>query len=644
MVLEEYLKAQKMAQKAFKNATSKGRYPYLPVLDEILSHAETEGEVYLGVMEIPLYQVVGTSTFGRTQAFATNYMPLLKADSEFAAKWVNLYQAQLDEGIHDAVKVYEYMNRYYVEEGNKRVSVLKYVNAPSILANVYRKVPKLTDDLETQIYYEFMDFFEKTRIPYVKFSELGSYEKLMLEVNGNTNEWNEEQVRDFNSFHLAFFTAFENQGGEKLDFVNCDDALIYFLSLYPFEESKNLSSEEIDDKLKGIWAEFELLDKEDSVELLMDPTEEKKIVSTVLSKITNRKKKIAFIYDKEPEESEWIYSHELGRLHIEDAFGRQIETSAHVVYDYEDGAEKTLRDVCENGTDIVFVVTPQLVRACVKVAADYSNVHILNCSLNSSHNTIRTYYARMYEAKFLTGVIAGAMCKNDRLGYVAGYPIYGSVANINAFALGARMTNPRVKVYVAWSSVKNFDIEGYFKENEISYISGQDMITPGNKAREFGLYKEKHNHTQNLATSLCHWGAMYEEIINSIYRGGFEADESSEDKALNYWWGLSAGVVDVITSTKLDSGLTKLVSLLKKNIKKGVFHPFTGPIADQDGEMVVSDCEIVSPQDIITMDWFVENVVGVIPTLDELSESAKQIVRLRGLDATNPDMGGKTLL
>ena len=112
MAYEDYIKAQKMGLKAFKAATSHGQYPYLPVLDEILSHADIECEVSLGVMNIPLNQVVGTSTFGRTQAFASNFMPLLDYGSEFSVKWSFLVDAQIEEGIHDAIKVYEYMNKY----------------------------------------------------------------------------------------------------------------------------------------------------------------------------------------------------------------------------------------------------------------------------------------------------------------------------------------------------------------------------------------------------------------------------------------------------------------------------------------------------------------------------------------------------
>ena len=123
MATEAYGKALRMAQRAYRSDITRGRYPYLQVLDELLSFTNVEAEADLGLVDIPLDQVVGTKTAGRTRAFASNFMPLLGEDSEFAMKWISLYRAHMDEGIRDPIIAYEFMNRFYVVEGNKRVSV-----------------------------------------------------------------------------------------------------------------------------------------------------------------------------------------------------------------------------------------------------------------------------------------------------------------------------------------------------------------------------------------------------------------------------------------------------------------------------------------------------------------------------------------
>ena len=176
----DYQEALKLGKKEQKRCLANGRSPYLPVLDEILTHAEIQTEQQMGLMSIPLDKVVGTSTRGRTYSFAANFMPILDARTEFGFKWATLADAQVAEGIRDPIIAYEYMDRYYVVEGNKRVSVLKYFKSDSIMAYVTRKLPKKTDDKEVKLYYEYIDFQEKTGIYSLAFSRLGSAEKLLM--------------------------------------------------------------------------------------------------------------------------------------------------------------------------------------------------------------------------------------------------------------------------------------------------------------------------------------------------------------------------------------------------------------------------------------------------------------------------------
>ena len=182
MSIIEYEKAQKMGVKAYKTAVQKGMHPYLPVLDEILSENDIVKEVSLGVVRVPLSRVVGTSTRSRTYSFANNFMPILEPKTEFAYKWSALADAQMHEGIRDPIKVYEYLNYYYVIEGNKRASVMKFFDALEIPAEVIRKIPKKTEEKENKIYYEFMDFNKITGINDIWVSDEGNFQKLINNV------------------------------------------------------------------------------------------------------------------------------------------------------------------------------------------------------------------------------------------------------------------------------------------------------------------------------------------------------------------------------------------------------------------------------------------------------------------------------
>ena len=139
---ECYQKALKQGRKAHRESVHQGKYPYLQALDDILEGTMVAGQVDLGVIEIPIEKVVGTKTSGRTNSFSADFLPLLGENTEFAMKWRKLCAAHLgDEGIRDPIRCYEYLGRFYVQEGNKRVSVLKYFVASTIPGYVIRVLP-----------------------------------------------------------------------------------------------------------------------------------------------------------------------------------------------------------------------------------------------------------------------------------------------------------------------------------------------------------------------------------------------------------------------------------------------------------------------------------------------------------------------
>ena len=631
---QEYTEALKLGKKEYKSCVSQGRFPYLPVLDDILSREEVRTEQNMGLIQIPLDFVVGTSTMGRTYSFAANFMPILRENTEFAVKWANLSDAQINEGIRDPIVAYEYMNRYYVVEGNKRVSVLKYFKADSIVANVTRKIPKYSEDEDVKIYYEYMKFNEITGLFNIEFSNPGMAEQL-LELTGCTTRRDPEVRSEFNSLLLHFTRAYEFRGGSKLP-ITVGDALTAFINVYGYKESLAMSDAEMNTNVVKCWNEFVVLTHKHTVGLVMDPTsvQEKKSLLSYLLPTSNRKFTVAFLYPKSPEESDWIYAHELGRNYLEETFPDQMKTICCVSGVHEENVEDVLSEVIRNGADIVFEVAPQMMKPSLKIAVDHPDVKILNCTLNTSHKYIRTYYARMYEAKFIAGVIAGALADNNKIAYIADYPIYGMIANINAFALGASFTNPRAQIYLEWSTKKDYDREHFLTENDISVVSDQDMITPSDTKRQFGLYRIEEGRTLNLAMPLWNWGIFYEKMIQSILAGSYQTEGNSEDRALNYWWGMSAGVIDMICSNNVPAGVRRLADHLKHDIKKGDMVPFYGEIYSQDGELRNKSNVAMKPEAIMEMDWLVANVKGSIPTMDTLIDAAQTVVQLKGVEET----------
>ncbi len=638
MSANEYLKAQKLGEKRYQAAVAKNEYPYLPVLDEIISPSDTVGEVNLGLQTISLDRVVGTATAARTTAFASNFMPILDYHTEFGAKWSALCASHIEEGIHDPIKVYEYMNKFYVIEGNKRVSVLKYFGADSVPAMVTRKIPRKNDSIENKVYYEFMDFHKQTGINYVHFSQTGGYDKLREFIGlDNDRELSDDERLDFNSAHLAFERAYlAKKGSEELT-ITIDDAMLVFLNVYGYEALKKMSAAEVKDSVEKVWTEIVLSSKKKEQAVLpkLDPVEPKKsILGLVIKPAAPSNLKVAFVYDKTPASSVWTYCHELGRLDMQNKLGDAVDSSTFCNVDTQAKLVECLNKLVDEKYDVIFTTGPEMLPEALKVAVLHPDIKILNCSLSLANSHVRTYYARMYEVKFITGMIAGSLCADGQIGYVADYPIFGTTANINAFAIGARMVNPRAKIYLQWTKVKGANPQKFFEKNGITYISDRDMIMPDDASRNFGLYHyDQNGDVVNLAMPFYNWGAFYERILRSILDGNWKQEEKSETaNAVSYWWGMSAGIVDVICSKHLPAGTQKLISVMTNLIREGAITPFSGKLTSQNGVVRNEDDGAMLHEDILKMDWLAENIVGMLPTAEDLVDEARTVVALQGVD------------
>ena len=623
MVSDEYENAMHLGQKEYSACINKGLHPYLTCMEDIMAPYETESKVKLGLQEIPLNQVVGTFAEGRSSAFARNFMPLLEPETEFGQKWMTLYSSMLEEGLRDPIICYEFLNKFYVQEGNKRVSVSKYIGAVTIEAHVTRIIPKRTDAKEIQLYYEFLEFFEKTGVKYLTFTKTGSYGLLLKELKENPEDpWTEEDAMDLRSAYARFKKEYLAAGGDKL-VTTVADAFLVYLHIFGYAATKDATSSELSKNISRVWSEFKIYGRERQASISMNPVEDpKKHVFTNL--IPQKQHAVAWIHEKSPEVSAWTYNHELGREHVEDVFGNRIRTGSF--YDVPaEKADEVIADVISKGFDIIFATSPQHIAACAKAAVLHPDVKFLNCSLNTSYKSVRSYYLRTYEAKFIIGCIAGAMADNNRVGYIADYPVFGSVASINAFALGAKSVNPRAEIYLDWSTLKERTDDGLFDRHDVYIVSNRDLNAPMTMSREFGLY-ERGETPVNYAMPVWHWGKLYEEILRSILNNNWKDEEESAGiYALNYWWGMSSGAIDVITSQKLPPELLRLTETLKTAIINRSLIPFSGLLRFQDGSCLDAG-EGLAPEDLIRMDQLVEGIHGHIPVPDELRDEFRDFM------------------
>ena len=657
---EWYGKALKLGQKDHRERVHQGRYPYPQVLDEILDDSMIAGRVDLGVIEIPAEKIVGTKTSGRKNAFSANFMPLLPENTEFALKWIDLCVAHLsDEGIRDPIRCYEYLGRFYVQEGNKRVSVLKSYEASTIPGYVIRLLPVYSEEPKIQRYYEFLQFYQLTRLYRVNFSQTGSFPKLQAAMGFEADHvWTDEERRRFLSRFSFFQQAFNKLGGMDLVATSAD-AFLVWLKVYSFDQLGEMSMNELRESLESVWSDVKVLTLEQPITVSADMTdadvaaaeegEEKGLLGRLFSSkpATAHHLNIAFIHQLPPSSSTWINAQEQGRQYLQEVMGDKI--SVQTFYDVGVGeeAEEAMKTAIQNGAQVIFATTPPLIGACRRVAALYPEVKILNCSVSMPYTGVRTYYSRIYEGKFLSGAIAGAMSKRDRVGYIASYPIFGVLAGINAFALGLQLTNPSARVELRWSCTPGSHMDD-LKDMGLDFISTLDIPTPDCVRGRWGASRVlPDGSTELLASPYWDWGRFYEKLVHSIMHGSWDALNTNKtgSQAINYWWGMASGVIGVRMNPSLPEGVQNLVKILQKGICDGSITPFHRRIVSQDGLVRNDGGQYFSLEEILHMDWLLDTIDGSIPSFDELLPQSRETVRLQGIyrDSIPPEKEGVLL-
>lgn len=622
---EQYTKALKRGQKYMRAAVAAGKSPYPLVLDRILDERSAVSTVSLGLVNVPAERIVGTKSLGRTSALTGDFMPMLAQDSEFGTKWIHLCDAHLRDGIRDPIKAYEYLGRFYVEEGNKRVSVLRSYDAPTVPAMVTRLVPQLSDAPEIRCYYAFLDYYKVSGLYEPELSRPEDYRRLLALLGvAQDHVWTQEERRSFLSGYTRLREVLAKTGSE----LPPGELMLLWLQVYSFADLKNLSLAELKERVRSLCSDAQA--GEDSIELKTKPEAgDKNLVAKLISIAKPERLKVAMIYAYDPAQSEWTLAHDHGREYLEQAMNGQVSVQVYTARNHDYDA--AMEGAAEDGARLIIATTPPMIDACRRFAAGHKNIRVLNCGLSQPYTGVRMYYGRMYECKFITGAIAGAMSNTDLLGYIASYPIAGTPASINAFALGARMTRPSARVLLRWTSVEQEICTGFLHQG-VEVISGLEANDPSltRWTPEKGTYRlNSDGSVLPLAVPCWNWGRLYEQIVRSILAGAWELPAA--DRPINYWWGLDTGAVDLTLTARLPQGVRRLALLLKDALAQGRLDPFAGRILDQHGRLRADEGLELSMDERMQMDWLCDNVEGEIPDFDKLLPESRELVRHLGV-------------
>lgn len=347
-------------------------------------------------------------------------------------------------------------------------------------------------------------------------------------------------------------------------------------------------------------------------------TEKAKEASTDKADTADKKLKVAFIYVGPVGDAGWTTSHDLGRKYLESQLSN-VETKYIESVPEGADAERVLTQLAEEGNKIIFATSFGYMDPVIKVAKKYPDVIFLHCSGYKTADNVGTYFGRMYQARYLSGIAAGKMTKSNTIGYVAAHPIPEVVRMINAFTLGVRSVNPNAKVKVVWTNTW-YDPAAEKEAGKSLLDAGADVIaqhqdTPGpiQAAADKGAYGIGYNTDMSkfapntvLTSPVWNWGPYYVETVKAVMDGTWKSEQ--------YWGPMSDGIVDLAPfGPMVTDDVKKLVDTKKQEILSGKWDVFYGPIKDQAGAEKVAAGKDLPDADKLSMNWFVEGVDGTIP-------------------------------
>ncbi len=328
--------------------------------------------------------------------------------------------------------------------------------------------------------------------------------------------------------------------------------------------------------------------------------------------------KVAFIYIGPPGDLGWTYMHDVGRLQMEKTLGSAIETTyVESVGEGPDSA-RIMGQYARKGYDMIFATSFGYMDYALEAALDNPDVLFEHCSGFKTADNMATYFGRMYQPRYLSGMVAGSMTKTNTIGFVAAFPIPEVVRGINAFTLGAQQVNPDVEVKVVWTNswydpVKEREAAIALLDSGVDVLAQhQDTTEPPKAAKERGAYSIGYNADMSkfvgdsvLCSPMWNWGTYYTETVKAAMDGSWKSHQ--------YWGGLAEHTVKLSNLSPLvPESVALVVADKQKVIESGTWDVFTGPIYDQSGTVVVKDGEVMSDSDMLSMNFFVKGIVGSI--------------------------------
>ena len=329
------------------------------------------------------------------------------------------------------------------------------------------------------------------------------------------------------------------------------------------------------------------------------------------TEVTREQTGVGFILNGSIDDHSWGQSHYEGMEQCAGGLNLKVFYRENVPADEQ--CKEEMKALIDQGCKIIICNSFGYAEYVQEMAEEYRNIYFFHATGVAEAGNLATYFGRIYQMRYLSGIVAGLQTETNEIGYVAAYPISEVNRGINAFTLGVRAVNPDATVYVEWTqSWAEEATDRLLRAHDVDVLT---IHTDTNRALEIaeekGIWSIGYNMDNIdlypntfLTAPVFEWENFYEPHILECLQGKFVGK--------HYWEGAETGIVALAPlSGNVKPGIAREVERERQKFLSGTFDVFYGPITDAEGSIRVHEMECMTDQELLNaFDWYVEGVVS----------------------------------
>lgn len=332
------------------------------------------------------------------------------------------------------------------------------------------------------------------------------------------------------------------------------------------------------------------------------------------TEVTKERTKVGLICNGDVDDKGWTQAHYEGLGKSADELNLEIICEESVPFD--DSCAQIMQEMIDEGCKIIICNSFDYGTYVMQVAEKNPEITFFHATGLETRKNVATYFGRIYQMRYLCGIVAGMQTETDSIGYVAAFPIDEVNRGINAFTLGVRAVNPEAVVNVYWSNSWTDNEANTLAANTLIDEYNADILAmhcdttaPLDVAESRGIWSIGYNMDNSaqypesyLTAAVWNWEEFYTPQILKCLQGKFQSDQ--------YWEGFETGLVGLAPlSANVKDGVQEVVTEKAEQIGTGTYDVFYGPVADMDGTIKIREGENM-PDDMLlnAFDWYVEGV------------------------------------